>query len=306
MMRTFGTAYHAFDDVSVDSILTEHPVDWGSMPVVRRTWPMRVRTARFRSSQDSMDVVVTAAVPVRSFLEGAELQGSMPINVQLDVHDPSSRVVGRELRKVTVSMDSLPVAINGAWVRRLGRGANIIRVDAELPDVYRGASNAADAFVDTTTGFGISDLLLGTNPRPMSSTDPKRWTDISIAPTTGVFPWSQSLGIVWEMYDLAPAESSVKYRVNVVIERTFNNALRGLIAKIAAYSKNVVQRNGGGTGTVAVSYEQTRPASAIVADFVSVNLDGSVPGTYKLTIEIEDLVSKRATKRTTTFDLTRN
>ncbi len=306
MRPTFGTAYVPFGDTSADSIKTENPVGWGNLPLVRRTWPMRMRAARFRSSADSMDVVVTATVPVRSFLEGADLAGPMPIHVQLDVHDPSARIVGRELRKVTVSSDSLPVGINGTWVRRLGRGANVVRIDADQPDVNRAASNAIDTPIDTTSGFGISDLLLGTNPQRVGSTDPARWRDISIAPTTGVFPWAQSVGVVWELYDLAPADGSVKYRVNLHLQRTFATSLKGFVARIAAYSKNVMERNGSGTGTVAVAYDQSRPASAIVADFVSVNLDGSVPGTYKLTIEIEDLVSKRITRRTTTFDLTRN
>jgi hypothetical protein len=78
------------------------------------------------------------------------------------------------------------------------------------------------------------------------------------------------------------------------------------LATITAYTPHVIQRNGAGTGMVAVTYDQARPSAAVITDFVSVNLDGSVPGTYKLTIEIEDLVSKRVTKRTTDFVLTRN
>jgi hypothetical protein len=55
-----------------------------------------------------------------------------------------------------------------------------------------------------------------------------------------------------------------------------------------------------------VSYEQTRPAAAIIADFLSVNLNGSVTGAYKLTIAITDLVSGQVTERSTTLELTRN
>ena len=303
---SFGTAYHAFADLAADSIETDNPIGWGNMPLARRTWPMRMRAARFRSSNDSMDVVVTATVPVRSFLEGAELNGALPINVQLDVHDPAARIVGREMRNVTVRMDSLPVGINGAWVRRLGRGNNVVRVDAEQPDANRAASNAIDALIDTTSGFGISDLLLGTNPKRMDATEPKRWSDISVAPTTGVFPWSQSMGVVWEVYDLVPVDGSVKYRVNLHLERTFKNNLKGFIARIGAYSKNIIERNGSGTGSITVSYEQTRPASSIVADYLSVNLNGSVPGTYRLSIEVEDLASKRVTKRTAPFILVKD
>ena len=71
----------------------------------------------------------------RSFLADAELNGTFPIEVHLDVNDSAAHVFGRELRKTTVSRDSLPVGINGTWVRRLGRGLNIMRVDAEQVDV---------------------------------------------------------------------------------------------------------------------------------------------------------------------------
>jgi hypothetical protein len=210
------------------------------------------------------------------------------------------------VRNVTVRVDSLPVGINGAWVRRLGRGPNVVRVDAEQPDVNRGASNAVDAAVDTTSGFGMSDLLLGTNPKRVGNADPKRWNDISIAPNTGAFPYSQSLGVVWEIYDLVPADGNVKYKVNLHLQRTFAGNLKGFIAKVAAYTKNVLERNSTGTGTVQVSYDQLRPASPVIADYMAVNLDGAVTGTYRLDIEIVDLVTGKVTKRSVPFDLTKD
>lgn len=304
---TFGTANYGFDDVAtIDSIHAEHPMGWDNLPLARRTWPMRMRVARFRASADSVDAVVTATVPVRSFLGDADLKGVMPIAVQLDVHDPAARIVGREVRKVNVSFDSLPVGINGTWLRRLGRGSNIIRVDAEQMDVRRAASASVDALVDSSSGFGMSDLLLGTNPSVPSGKSPARWTDVSIAPTTGVFPWSQSLGIVWEAYELAQQDGNVRYRVNLELSRTFTANAKGFIARIAAYTKNVIERDGSGTGSVSVGYEQARAASPIVADFLAINLNGSVAGEYKLTIEIEDLISKRKVRRTAPFVLTRN
>jgi len=252
-----------------------------------------------------MDAVVTATVPVRSFLEGADLNGQLPISVQLDVFDPRARTVGREVRRVNVSRDSLPVGINGTWVRRLGRGDNVVRIDAEQADVNRAASAAVDASVDSTSGFALSDLLLGTNPR-VDAGVPLRWRDVSIAPTTAVFPWSQSVGVVWETYDLAAEQGSVRYTVDVHLQRTFTSNLKGFIARIAAYTKNVIERDGSGTGSVSVNYEQRRAAAPVTTDFLSINLKGSVPGTYRLTIEVKDLVSGKATSRSALFDLTPN
>lgn len=307
MAATFGTANWPFgvQDV-VDSIHAEHPHGWDNMSLSRRTWPMRIRLARFRSTADSMDAVVTATVPVRSFLQGAELSGALPITVQLDVHDSASRIVGRETRQVAVTTDSLPVGINGAWVRRIGKGLNVVRVEAEQRDANRAAIAEIDARVDTASGFGISDLLLGNNVGVGSNGSPKRWRDVSIAPSTGVFPWAQALGVVWEAYDLTPQDGNVRYRVNVELNRTFKSNIAGLIARVFAMGKNVIERDGSGTGSVRVGFEQLRPASPIVADFLSINLNGSVPGTYQLTIEIEDLVTKRKVRRTTPFVLTKD
>lgn len=307
MAPTFGTANYLFaDNTVIDSIHAENPQGWDNMPLTKRTWPMRMRIARFRTSTDSMDAVVTATVPVGSFLAGSELSGMLPISVQLDVHDSASRIVGREVRQVNVRADSLPVGINGAWVRRIGPGPNVVRVDAEQRDVNRAASAQLDALTESSTGFGMSDLLLGYNAARTGNVDPKRWRDITISPTTGVFPWAQSLGIVWEAYDLTPQDGNVRYRVNISLERTFKSNVVGFVARVLAVGKNVIERDGSGTGSVNVGYEQLRPASATIADFLSVNLKGSVPGTYKLTIEIEDLVSKRKTSRTTPFVLTKD
>jgi len=73
-MRTgFSTAHNAFEDQSVDSIHMERAVDLSNMPLVRKTWPMRARVARFRAGPKSMDAFVTATAPVRSLLEGVQL-----------------------------------------------------------------------------------------------------------------------------------------------------------------------------------------------------------------------------------------
>lgn len=307
MSPTFGTAYFPRDDAaSVDSIHAELPVRWDNMPMVKRTWPMRLRVARFRASADSMDAVVTGTVPVQAFLGDAELSGNLPITVQLDVHDAQARIVGREVRTVSVSRDSLPVGINGAWVRRIGRGNNVIRVDAEQADVERASSATADALVDTTSGFGLSDLLLGTNPRSTGTVAPARWRDVSIAPTTGVFSWAQPVGVIWEAYDLTPENGTVRYRVNVKLNRTFSSSLVGMVVRVIDFSKKVIERDGGKTGSVSVGYDQVRAAAPTVTDFLSVNLKGTVPGTYKLTIEIEDLVAKRSTSRSVELVLTRD
>lgn len=289
-----------------DSILILEPSGWENMPLVRKTWPMRMRVARFRATADSMDAVITAAVPVRSFLGDAELSGRFPIEVQLDVHDSASRTVGRELRKVTVSSDSLPVGINGTWVRRLGPGLNVVRIDAEQDDVGRAASATSDALLEKGSGFGMSDILFGTNPQRIGDKDPARWRDVSIAPTIGLFVWNQPLGLVWENYGLAAVDGNVNYRTTISLHRTFESTVKGFAARLKANLRNVLEMDASGTGSVTVSYDQLRPSAAVVTDFLSISLSGAVPGPYRLDVEIFDKVSGRSTKRTTEFVLTPN
>lgn len=289
-----------------DSILIVDPNDWDNMPLVRNTWPMRLRVARFRTSADSMDAVVTAAIPVRSFLGDAELAGKFPIDVQLDVNDSAGRIVGREVRKSIVSSDSIPTGINGTWVRRVGRGLNVVRVDAEQADVNRAASAMGDAVVDTTRGFGMSDLLFGTNPQRTNDKDPQRWRDVSIAPNTGLFQWDQPLGLVWETYDLQTSDGNARYRTTISLERTFAGNIKGFIARFRANVKNIIERDGSGTGKVAISYDQLRPTGAIVTDFLSISLSGAVPGPYRIAVDITDLVSGKSVSRRADFVLAPN
>jgi len=289
-----------------DSILIVDPNGWETMPLVRNTWPMIMRVARFRASADSMDAIVTAAIPVRSLLANAELTGSFPIDVQLEVIDSTGRSVRRELRKTSVNKDALPASINGTWVQRLGRGTNVVRVDAEQVDAGRAASSTNDAVVSGETGFGMSDILFGTDPQRTNGKDPARWRDVSIAPTIGVFKAEQPLGLLWETYDLATSEGNASYRTRVTLERTFKSNVKGFVARIAANLKNVIEGDGSGTGKVTVTYDQLRARGDIVTDFLSISLLNAVTGTYRVEVEIADLNNGKKVTRSADFVLTPN
>jgi len=289
-----------------DSIAIVDPVGWDNMPLVRNTLPMRMRVSTFRASADSMDAVVAAAIPVRSLLGEAEFAGRFPIEIQLDVNDARGRIVGREVRTSTVATDSLPIGINGTWVRRVGRGLNVVRVDAVQNDVNRAATSMVDAVVDTTAGFAMSDLLLGTEPQRVNSKDPARWRDVSIAPNSGQFRVDQPVGAVWETYDLQEDSGNAKYRTTISIERAFPGVFAGFFARIRANVRSTVEGDGSSAGRVRLSYDQLRPSGRIVTDFVSVSLSGAVPGRYRLDIEVLDLVSGKRTSRRTEFVLAPN
>lgn len=290
-------------EVMEDSMFIEKPVSWANMPLVRNSWPMLMRVARFRSLNDSVDAIVAAAVPVRSLLGNAELGGNLPIDVHLDVRDPESRIVGAEKRRVEVNREKLPTAINGTWVRRLGRGTNVVRLDAQQPDVGRGAFANEDFVVDSLEGFGMSDILFGSLPKDMGGASPTSWRDSKIAPTVALTSYSQPLGMVWETYDLTSRNGKVDYEVTLELERTFKKSLAGFTARITRNLVNVITQSGSATGKVSLTFKESRPQNAVIANALSVDLNGSVSGPYRLRISVKDLHTGQVTSRTTLFEL---
>jgi GWxTD domain-containing protein len=289
-----------------DSIFVNAPYSWESMPLVRNTVPMRARAARFRAGADSQDVVIAAAIPVVSLVGQSDLAGALPIDVQLDVIDPQSRVTMAERRRSSVNVERLPVAINGTWLRRLGRGHHLVRLQAEQADVERSANALLDADVDSTSGFGMSDLLLGTGARGSGTNAPARWRDVSIAPTVGVITWSTPLSFVWETYELRPDSAGVRFRTDVELQRTFSGDIKGMVARVGALVRDYVLQDRTGTGRVSVSYDQTRATTAIATDYLSLNLSGQSTGTYRLTVTVTDLVTGQRVSRQAAFTLTKD
>ena len=300
----YGTATKAIKDrVAVDSIRDEVPVSWDNMKTVQRTVGMLSRVARFRATADSMDVIVASAIPIRSLLENSELGGTLPIDVQLDVHDPQARIIGRQKQQASVPGENLPIGIDAWWVRRLGRGLNVVRVDAEQKDVERAAVSKVEVSVVDSAGYGLSDILFSFATTPAGSATPSRWSDLQIKPSVGLFPSKQPIGLVWENYNLANDNGNARYRVTVHLERTFRNSLRGFGARVMANMRNVAQGSSRGTGALSMTFDEVRPHGAAVVDFLSISLTESAPGPYRITVTVLDLVSGATAKRSADFTL---
>ena len=160
-----------------------------------------------------------------------------------------------------------------------------------------------DVLVDSLGDYGVSDILFGTMDAAAMSAAPKRWSDVRIAPTIGLFPTSQPMGVVWETYDLMPKDGSVNYTVTLSLERTFKKSVAGFSARIARNLMNVVTQNGSATGQIDVSFTEKRPAAKVTTNALTVDLAGSVTGPYRLRIEVKDLNSGRIVRRTADFQL---
>ncbi|MBL0937448.1 MAG: GWxTD domain-containing protein [Gemmatimonadaceae bacterium] len=310
-----GNAQANEQRVVEDSILVHTPMSWGSMPLVRNTVRLPARVARFRAPGDSMDVIVAAALPTAALLANSDLGGKLPLDVRFDVTDTTGRTFGAETRTEQVDSERPPAAINATWHRRLPHGSHAIRLQAEQPDLERSSRIVLDAFRDSASGFGMSDILLGTGATHSQGPVPSRWRDVKVAPISEFIVANTPLSLVWESYDLVAGPDGVKFKTTIALERTFKHNVAGIAARIRANLRDLVMQDGSGTGSVEVSYDQSRPVasgsgatggavkSTVVADYVSINLEGQVPGPYKLRVTITDLVSGRSVSRSTPFTL---
>jgi hypothetical protein len=117
---------------------------------------------------------------------------------------------------------------------------------------------------------------------------------------------SEPLGLVWENYELqSDVRGDVTYQVSLTLERTFESGFKGMVARVTGNLQNLVARDGSGTGKVSVQFDQTRPGGPVVVDHLTINLADNIPGPYRLTLSIRDIISGRVASRTTDFHLTR-
>lgn len=294
------------DNVLEDSLLVQAPMSWKSMSLVKRTLGLPARAARFRASGDSMDVVLAATLPTAALIGNSDLGGKLPLDVRVDVTGSSGQRLYESARAESMDSEKLPVAINGSWLARLPAGRHVLRVHAEQVDLERAARTLLDVTVDSTTGFGMSDILLGTEATAVSGTLPTRWRDVRVAPLSQFVVMNTPLSLVWEVYDLKTEPEGVRFRTSIALRRTFKNNLPGIVARVRANLRDIIMRDASGTGTVEVSFDQSRPTGrvpGVTADYVSINLDGQPAGTYILELRITDLVSGRATWRSVPFTL---
>src|SRR6185503_3799419 len=156
---------------------------------------LNVRVATFRGGRDSLDVMVATDVPAANMLRDAEIGGMVPFNVSTRIIDGTASAIQIKSSVERINADSAPDRFRQSWTQHVGRGVNVIRVDAHQPDTRRIAR--ATAVVDTgrPTGFGMSDVLLG--ERPDASSAALRWSEVKMRPVAGTYRVGEPIGLVW-------------------------------------------------------------------------------------------------------------
>ena len=289
---TYGTARIPPEDIAtVDSLVRATPASWRNV-AEETIVGLPTQVARFRGPGDSVDVVVAAEPPVAAFRELTT--ANTPVrtdlwlfgwNVPNAVHDSSSvRTLGAR-----------------TWKYRVPQGRYAYRIESTVDGALLAgrATDSLDTTNDprgnfTTRGFGLSDVLLVANATPRAGA--RRWSDIDVAPTAGTIPHGGQVALIWENYDFGQADGSAKYSVTVSIERRYKETINRIRARVIGAFAAIagVERT---SDRVVFRYERSVAHAPTLLDYLTIGLDESPAGEYRLTLEVTDhLTGKTATR----------
>jgi len=300
----FATSKLARNDRdNADQIRNTVPVAWTNLAstVVIDTIPVRI--ARFRAGRDSADAVVAAAFPVDSLVKGLAVD-RVPLDLDFRVFDQFVRVRGVESSQIGIAPDSARDPVSRTFTRRLGPGINVVRVEAFQADSKRAARAMSRLEPFPTTGFGMSDLLLGNRPSPRDAAKPPAsWRDLDVTPSTGDIPRGSPLGLVWELYDADGASGAARYKVAITVQPVERRGALGFGIKVLEGLGRAVARSGERGGRFTISFDRTVPAARTIVDHLTLDLGEAPAGGYLLRVEITDSVSQKRVARETRFQI---
>ena len=260
---------------------------------------IRVQLVRFRAGSDSGDIFVAAALPVGRMIEDVDLARG---KIDIAIRAYTWRGIPVFARNISETLDfahAEPVEIR-AWRTRLRSGSFLYRVEALQPDARRGARAASRIEVLGETGFGLSDLLVADQVTARGGTG-GRWSDYLIAPDLGVVRKGQPFALLWETYALGSQKGLSKYSVTVTVQRVRGGGFGEFVAKIVGGISGAVGLSGKGDDKVSLTFPREAPASDVTVDFVSLDLAGAPAGTYAVSVEVTDLVTKLTARQTSSI-----
>jgi GWxTD domain-containing protein len=293
---TFATARIPIDDQAyVAELQDRQPVRWDNLS--RFTIDsMATQVARFRAG-DSVDLYLAAFTPADKIKAGSSTTSPPRADFWL-----LRGGIG------VVFQDSTTLTGNGVrtWTRRVEPGNYVYRFEAsaEGSNVTARATAPIVADVDPIRGFstrgsGLSDLLLALKAEPKPRASSQRWTDLEISPSTGTVPLKSALTLVWENYGFGEAGGQANYQIAIVLQRDRSGAGR-LAAKIIGNVSGAVGIDRSDDRMV-IRFDRSMRHAPAIADFVAISLEDTPVGSYHLTLEITDKVTKRVYSRTTAF-----
>ncbi len=290
-MPSFSTSFYA-SPWSVAEVVDSMPARWDNITSVRID-SMPIGITRFRGGGDTAEVVLTARPDVERIGMVADLRTTVRSDAWL---------LHADLEPVW--HDSVLAARTGnrSWRQRMGVGDYFFRTEATAET----SRLAARAFVPLRIraerngfafrGFGMSDLLFA--EAPSAVTDAARWDALGV---TAITPRAAGgrFALVWESYELGERDGSAVYDVLISIRPVEARLSRIIANTFGAIGARVgVER---GPGRVDVRYSRRVAHRPTLVEQIGLNLTGTPPGTYELTLEIRDQVTQQRTSRRVHF-----
>jgi len=285
---------------------TWSPARFDNIPLMRTLDTILVQTARFRGTGDSSAVVVMGAIPVRRMANAVAVR-DLPLTSGAVVTDAVGRELQRDRRDETVTGTEARELQYRSWRVTLRPGEYLLRVEAHLPTLERGARSAQPFTVTRPpTGLALSDLLVAAHVTPRD-TAAIRWHDYLIEPNAGRFELGAPVGLLWEIYNLTPDTAGItRYRVALWITvEAIDRSKAGLLAFIVGGLADNLGLTAVRDDQVTIAYGLERPATpdGARAEHLMVDLKHAPAGRYGIEVIVLDLVTGRQASTTRTITI---
>jgi GWxTD domain-containing protein len=292
-MSGFAHAYFADESKEaqrVNQILS--PARFDNVPVYRAMDTIPIQAAQFRGSGDSTAIAVFGALPVRRMTESLPL-ATVPLVSGALLQDQRGAELLRDRRTETLRLGGeTPAVQHRSWRLTMGPGEYVLRVEAHVPAHDRAARGVRPFAVRSYWGswLMLSDLLVAGRVAPRDSTA-ARWSDYLIEPNAGWFTPGQSVGLLWEVYNLVPDDAGqVSYAVDLrfTIESVTR---RSVLAEIVGGLGDALGLSAQGDDRIALHYTHTADATPdrVNVEYLTVDLKDAPEGTYTIEVEVTDL-----------------
>ncbi len=275
----------------------KRPAIWENVPIMRRgVDSLAVQIARFRSSTDSVDVAVFAGIRAGALRAGMPTDTNV-LKTGVFAMDGAGRVQTRVTDVIRTGEKDTLAMQSHRWRTRIPTSAAYLRVEALETDALRVARAIREVNGFTTSGFGSSDVLIGTRVMAPANAESARWSDFTVAPVNGnALRRGQPLDLLWEVYEPTAVDGTARYRVSIVVQRVEGRGLVGVTAKLAGTLRDAVVRSGG-TDRVAVEYDRSVAGGPVRTEYLRLDLGSARAGRYVISVTTRDLQAERSVTR---------
>ncbi len=302
---TYGTATinQDFRTFILEPNKQKRPALWNNLPAYRNgidSLPAQI--ARFRGTTDSIDVAAFGALRLGTLHRGAPTDTSL-LKTGVFAVDGRGKVRQSQVNTERNAVRDTNVIDARSWSTRVPTSTALLRIEAYDEDANRIARAIRETGSFRTSGFGVSDLLIGSTIEPIAGRARTRWRDFAISPIAGnVFQAGKPLDLLWEVYEPAVLSGKSSFRVTLTVQRVEPTGLTGIATKIVGGIKDAVLRTST-TNRVSVQYDRTTDPQPISVETLRLDLGTARPGRYQLTLVVTDLHANTSVTSTQPFVL---